>query len=155
MLCHAALHTGYLLQKRLREITFEMLHALCGAASHSACQGFDNAPLQLWLLVAGSHKMERLTRRMYSGSAASDAVCQNVFLHHGWLLQDRMNERERLIRRSHSAVELRSYASMSRGSSEGNLGDLERLTVELTTPEGHTYRVGRLTQDERAQKILR
>ena len=30
-----------------------------------------------------------------------------------------------------------------------------QVTVELTTPEGHTYRVGRLSTEERAQKILR
>lgn len=30
-----------------------------------------------------------------------------------------------------------------------------QVTVELTTPEGYTYRVGRLSSEERAQKILR
>jgi hypothetical protein len=31
----------------------------------------------------------------------------------------------------------------------------ETQMVELTTPEGHTYRVGRLSHEERNQKILR
>ena len=31
----------------------------------------------------------------------------------------------------------------------------ESALAELTTPEGHTYKVGRLSNEERAQKILK
>ncbi|KAK9821137.1 hypothetical protein WJX81_006664 [Elliptochloris bilobata] len=64
-------------------------------------------------------------------------------------------ERSRPMRRSQSAVELRSTNSLARHSSASDLAHLEQVTVELTTPEGHTYRVGRLSTEERAQKILR
>lgn len=36
-----------------------------------------------------------------------------------------------------------------------NLKELQQVTVELTTPEGHVYKAGRMSNEERAQKILK
>ena len=44
---------------------------------------------------------------------------------------------------------------MPRQASDLNLKELQQVTVELTTPEGHVYKVGRLSNEERAQKILK
>ena len=86
--------------------------------------------------------------------------------------------------RSQSAVELHHMGSMSHAGSSNDLRQLEQVlshavpsqqsglagkvyvrtsfvhmwlqvTVELMTPEGHIYRVGRLSAAERAQKILK
>jgi len=62
--------------------------------------------------------------------------------------------RDKFIRRSQSAVELRSLG-LPRHASEMNLKELQQVTVELTTPEGHVYKVGRMSNEERAQKILK
>lgn len=62
--------------------------------------------------------------------------------------------RDKLIRRSQSAVELRSLG-LPRQTSDANLKELQQVTVELTTPEGHVYKVGRMSNEERAQKILK
>ncbi|KAK9819206.1 hypothetical protein WJX74_004583 [Apatococcus lobatus] len=63
---------------------------------------------------------------------------------------------EKFMRRSQSAVELRSLASLPRSHSEVDLREQEESALaELTTPEGHTYKVGRLSNEERAQKILK
>lgn len=62
--------------------------------------------------------------------------------------------RDRFIRRSQSAVELRSLG-LPHPPSDLNLKELQQVTVELTTPEGHVYKVGRLSNEERAQKILK
>lgn len=62
--------------------------------------------------------------------------------------------RDKFIRRSQSAVELRSLG-LPRQASDLNLKELQQVTVELTTPEGHVYKVGRLSNEERAQKILK
>ncbi|KAL3140530.1 hypothetical protein ABBQ32_005110 [Trebouxia sp. C0010 RCD-2024] len=62
--------------------------------------------------------------------------------------------RDRLIRRSQSAVELRTLG-LPRQASDLSLKELQQVTVELTTPEGHVYKVGRLSNEERAQKILK
>ena len=62
--------------------------------------------------------------------------------------------RDRLIRRSQSAVELRTLG-LPRQTSDLNLKELQQVTVELTTPEVHVYKVGRLSNEERAQKILK
>lgn len=65
-----------------------------------------------------------------------------------------MLARDKLVRRSQSAVELRSLG-LPRQASELSLTELQQVTVELTTPEGHVYKVGRLSNEERAQKILK
>ena len=44
---------------------------------------------------------------------------------------------------------------MPREASDVNLKELQQVTVELTTPEGHVYKVGRMSNEERAQKILK
>lgn len=62
--------------------------------------------------------------------------------------------RDKFIRRSQSAVELRSLG-LPRHASEMNLKELQQVTVELTTPEGHVYKAGRMSNEERAQKILK
>ena len=66
-------------------------------------------------------------------------------------------ERERNLRRSQSAIELRSLGGpgLARQNSDADLKHYDRVGVELTTPEGHTYHVGRLSVEDRAQKILR
>ncbi len=51
-------------------------------------------------------------------------------------------------------MELRSLG-LPQHSSDLNLKELQQVTVELTTPEGHVYKVGRLSNEERAQKILK
>ncbi len=87
----------------------------------------------------------------------------------------------RAIGRSQSALELHHMGSMSHAGSSNDLRQLEQVivlvmistpaclcnwlqtlccahvqvTVELMTPEGHVYRVGRLSAAERAQKILK
>ena len=69
--------------------------------------------------------------------------------------KEREQQRQRMLRRSQSAVELRSMPlGLPR---HGSTGDLKKLpfTVELTNPEGQTYIAGRLSNEERAQKILR
>lgn len=64
-------------------------------------------------------------------------------------------QRERMLKRSQSAVELRTMGGgLPRGGSSGDL-QKRQFMVELTTPEGHTYTAGRLSNEERAQKILR
>ncbi|KAL0027095.1 hypothetical protein WJX79_005283 [Trebouxia sp. C0005] len=68
--------------------------------------------------------------------------------------QQQAEARDRFIRRSQSAVELRSLG-LPQHSSDLNLKELQQVTVELTTPEGHVYKVGRLSNEERAQKILK
>lgn len=60
---------------------------------------------------------------------------------------------ERIMRRSQSALELRSM-SLHHSQSSGQMNEYSG-TVELTTPEGHVYHVGRLTDEERSTKILR
>ena len=65
-----------------------------------------------------------------------------------------MLARDKFVRRSQSAVELRSLG-LPRQASELSLKELQQVTVELTTPEGHVYKVGRLSNEERAQKILK
>ena len=65
-----------------------------------------------------------------------------------------MCNRDKFLRRSQSAVELRSLG-LSRQTTDHNLKELQQVTVELTTPEGHIYKVGRLSSEERAQKILK
>ena len=60
----------------------------------------------------------------------------------------------RTLGRSHSAMDLRSLSALPQPSA----ADAElhnRVGVELTTPEGHTYHVGRLTAEDRRHKILR
>ena len=69
-------------------------------------------------------------------------------------LTSALRDRDKFIRRSQSAVELRSLG-LPRHTSELNLKELQQVTVELTTPEGHVYKVGRLSNEERAQKILK
>ncbi|KAK9792035.1 hypothetical protein WJX73_008669 [Symbiochloris irregularis] len=67
-------------------------------------------------------------------------------------------ERERSIRRSQSAIELRTLGtsgSLPRQDSDADLSSYDHVGIELTTPEGHTYHVGRLSNEDRAQKILR
>lgn len=68
--------------------------------------------------------------------------------------QQQTDARDKFIRRSQSAVELRSLG-LPRQTSDLNLKELQQVTVELTTPEGHVYKVGRLSNEERAQKILK
>ncbi len=69
--------------------------------------------------------------------------------------KEREQQRQRMLRRSQSAVELRSIpVGMPRNSSAGDLRK-QPFTVELTNPEGQTYIAGRLSNEERAQKILR
>lgn len=51
-------------------------------------------------------------------------------------------------------MELRSLG-LPKQTSEVNLKELQQVTVELTTPEGHVYKVGRMSNEERAQKILK
>lgn len=69
--------------------------------------------------------------------------------------KEREQQRQRMLRRSQSAVELRATPiGMTRNSSTGDLKKLP-FTVELTNPEGQTYIAGRLSNEERAQKILR
>lgn len=69
--------------------------------------------------------------------------------------KEREQQRQRMLRRSQSAVELRAAPlGMARNSSTGDLKKLP-FTVELTNPEGQTYIAGRLSNEERAQKILR
>lgn len=67
------------------------------------------------------------------------------------------DEKERNLRRSQSAVELRSLSGggLPRPSSDADLKHYDRVGIELTTPEGHTYSVGRLSNEDRANKILR
>lgn len=49
-----------------------------------------------------------------------------------------------------------SNAATLTASDLGQARDLHsRVGVELTTPEGHTYTVGRLSIEDRRQKILR
>eukprot|EP00884_Botryococcus_braunii_P015313 jgi/Botrbrau1/2465/Bobra.0226s0024.1 len=57
------------------------------------------------------------------------------------------------LRRTQSAVELRTLQG-GMGSRRNSTTDLNHI-VELTTPEGHTYRVHKLNPEERTQKILR
>ena len=53
-------------------------------------------------------------------------------------------------------MELRTLGgSLARQGSEADLNHCDQIGVELTTPEGHTYHVGRLSNEDRAQKILR
>lgn len=68
---------------------------------------------------------------------------------------EKEQQRQRMLKRSQSAVELRSVPlSITR---HGSTGDLRKqpFSVELTNPEGQTYIAGRLSNEERAQKILR
>ena len=62
-----------------------------------------------------------------------------------------------MLRRSQSAVDLRSMATggLARHGSTGDLQSQRQYMVELTTPEGHIYTAGRLSNEERAHKILR
>ena len=69
--------------------------------------------------------------------------------------REREQQRQRMLRRSQSAVELRSMpVGMPRNNSTGDLRK-QPFTIELTNPEGQTYIAGRLSNEERAQKILR
>jgi len=72
--------------------------------------------------------------------------------------KEREQQRQRMLRRSRSAVELRSMGGgLARHGSTPDLQQLVRNSglVELTNPEGQTYTAGRLSNEERAQKILR
>jgi hypothetical protein len=72
--------------------------------------------------------------------------------------KEREQQRQRMLRRSRSAVELRSMAGgLARHGSTPDLQQHVRNSslVELTNPEGQTYTAGRLSNEERAQKILR
>ena len=57
--------------------------------------------------------------------------------------------------RSHSAVDLRTLSSAALSDMQRQRELNSRVGIELTTPEGHTYTVGRLSAEDRRQKILR
>ena len=59
------------------------------------------------------------------------------------------------LHRSQSALELRSMARTPPSQAVISEAPKPRFIVELTTPEGHIYTAGRLSNEERAQKILR
>ena len=71
--------------------------------------------------------------------------------------EEQRQQQERMLRRSQSAVDLRSMATggLPRHGSTGDLQSQRQYMVELTTPEGHVYTAGRLSNEERAHKILR
>ncbi|KAK9812677.1 hypothetical protein WJX72_001755 [[Myrmecia] bisecta] len=70
-------------------------------------------------------------------------------------VQQQQQQRDRYIRRSQSAVELRSIGSMPRAQSAMDLHHMQQATVELVTPDGQVYHAGALSKEERNQKILR